>query len=29
MHKVRYMKSSESESKPFQSHSKGEISGRQ
>ena len=29
MHKVRYMKKSASESKPFQSRSKGEISGRQ
>jgi len=27
MHKVRYMKSSASESKPFQSRSKGEILG--
>ena len=28
MHQVRYMKSSASESKPFQSHSKGEIPGQ-
>ena len=28
MHQVRYMKSSASESKPFQSRSKGEIPGR-
>ena len=28
MHEVRYMKSSASESKPFQSRSKGEILGQ-
>ena len=28
MHLIRYMKSSASESKPFQSRSKGEIPGR-